>query len=335
MPSFTIWVTNRCNLACKYCYEKNNVDRSAHEDIMDIGTIIAFIKYKADRYKSEYIFINFHGGEPLLEYDRIREYVERMEIAFQDRKLLFFLTTNGLLLDKEKAEYLMVHLNGLSVSIDGCREAHDLNRIHSNGRGSYQEVIHNIEQTGVDKSKLRIRMTVTANNVAYLASGVDNLIKQGFRCIVPAVALEDPNWKEDDLQVLENELIKIKERYYGKNIQIGMIDQIEMQKKGNCSGGITSFNIMENGDVYPCEYVTGNKEFLLGNVKDIHIDEETLRKLYGQISCRECLECTYRMYCIGVRCKYINKCNTNDFHTPSDILCKVENIKYRIYKYKP
>lgn len=229
----------------------------------------------------------------------------------------------------------MAHLNGLSVSIDGGRKAHDLNRVHSNGQGSYQEVIHNIEQSGVDKSKLRIRMTVTANNVMYLSSGVDNLVMQGFRCIVPAVALEDPEWSETGLQVLEKELVKIKERYYGKNIQIAMIDQMEIRKKGKCAGGITNFNIMENGDVYPCEFVAGNKAFLLGNIADIHIDEGALRNLYGQVGCRECLECTYKMYCEGVRCKYINMINNGNFHTPPDILCKVEKIKYRVYRYKP
>jgi uncharacterized protein len=335
MPSFTIWLTNKCNLACSYCYEKNNVNRVANEEVIDIETIVAFIKGKADQYKENDILISFHGGEPLLEYNRIKEYVECLESGFRNRGLFFFMTTNGLLLNKEKAEYLMNHLAELSVSIDGCREAHDLNRVFSNGRGSYQEIIQNIEQSGLDKSKLRIRMTVTANNVEYLASGVDNLVVQGFRCIVPAVALEDPEWTEERLMILENELIRIKKKYYGKNIRIAMIDRKEMQKKGQCSGGITSFNIMKNGDVYPCEFVAGNKSFLLGNITDIHIDELELRRLYGHDACKDCTECTYKMYCKGVRCKYINKSTNGDFNTPSDIACMVENIKYRIYNYIP
>ncbi len=328
-------MTDKCNLACNYCYEKNNVDRTADREVMDIGTIIAFIKEKADQYKERDILISFHGGEPLLEYNKIREYVERLEMVFRDRRLFLFMTTNGLLLNREKADYLMSHFTELSVSIDGCKEAHDLNRVFPNGHGSYQEVIQNVEQSGLDKNKLRIRMTVTANNVVHLASGVENLVMQGFRCIVPAVALEDPEWTEERLMILENELIRIKKKYYGKNIRIAMIDRKEMQKKGQCAGGITSFNIMENGDVYPCEFVAGNKMFLLGNVTDIHIDEEALRKLYGHDSCRECTECTYKMYCEGVRCKYINMSNNDDLHTPSDITCMVENIKYRIYNYMP
>ncbi len=335
MPAFTIWVTSKCNLACSYCYEKNNVDRAAYGETLDIGKIVSFIKEKSDQYKEGNVFISFHGGEPLLEYDRIKNYIECLKTVLRGRKLVFLLTTNGLLLDKEKAEYLMKHLNELSVSIDGCREAHDLNRVSVSGRGSYQEVIHNIEQSGVDKSRLRIRMTVTANNVAYLARGVDNLVMQGFCCIVPAVAIEDTEWTEAGFQILEKELMQIKSKYYGKNIKIAMIDRMEMIKKGKCAGGITSFNIMENGDVYPCEYVAGNRAFLLGNVTDIHVDEEALRKVYAQIGCKECQECTYGIYCDGVRCKYLNVNQTGDLHTPSDVLCKVENIKYRVYKYKP
>ncbi len=90
MPSFTIWMTNKCNLACNYCYEKNNVDRIADEKVMDIETMVAFIKGKADRYKEKDILISFHGGEPLLEYNRIKEYVERLEQIFRDRRLFFF-----------------------------------------------------------------------------------------------------------------------------------------------------------------------------------------------------------------------------------------------------
>ncbi len=334
MLSFTIWVTNRCNLACKYCYEKDNVNRSACEQAVNIDQVIDFIKKKADYYKKDDISVSFHGGEPLLQYDRIRVYIEGLRTVMRDKRVSFFLTTNGLLLDREKARYLTDYLDELSVSIDGCEEAHDLNRVYLNGQGSYREVMRHIEQSGLDKGKLRVRMTVTANNVAHLADGVESLVNQGFRCIVPAVAIEDPDWIEERFRILEEELIRMKKKYGRENVRIAMIDQREMRVKTACTGGIKSFNIMMNGDVYPCEYVAGNKAFLLGNIADIQVDEETLRKVYGQAGCSDCQECTYGVYCDGVRCKYINMINTGDFHTPPDALCEVENIKYRVYRYK-
>lgn len=334
MLSFTIWITNRCNLACKYCYEKDNVNRSACGQAADIDQVIDFIKKKADYYKKDDISVSFHGGEPLLQYGRIRAYIEGLRTIMRDRRVSFFLTTNGLLLDREKAEYLTDHLDELSVSIDGCEEAHDLNRVYPNGQRSYREVMNHIEQSGLDKRKLRVRMTVTANNVAYLADGVESLVNQEFRCIVPAVAIEDPDWTEERFRILEEELIKMKKKYGRENVCIAMIDQREMRIKTACSGGIKSFNIMPNGDVYPCEYVAGNRAFLLGNVADLQVDEEALRKLYGQAGCSDCQECTYGIYCEGVRCKYINVINTGDFHMPPDAVCEVENIKYRVYQYK-
>lgn len=326
-------MTNRCNLACKYCYEKDNVNRNACEQAVDTDQVIDFIKEKADHYKRDDISVSFHGGEPLLRYDRIRVYIESLRTVMPDRRMSFFLTTNGLLLDREKAEYLTDHLDELSISVDGCEEAHDLNRVYPNGQGSYREVMRHIEQCGLDKGKLRVRMTVTANNVTYLADGVESLVNQGFRCIVPAVAIEDPDWTEERFRILEEELIRMKKRYSRENVCIAMIDQREMRVKTACTGGIKSFNIMMNGDVYPCEYVAGNKAFSLGNIADFQVDEEALRKLYGQVGCSDCQECTYGIYCDGVRCKYINVINTGDFHTPPDALCEVENIKYRVYRY--
>lgn len=147
-------MTDKCNLACNYCYEKNNVDRTADREVMDIGTIIAFIKEKADQYKERDILISFHGGEPLLEYNKIREYVERLEMVFRDRRLFLFMTTNGLLLNREKADYLMSHFTELSRlgqrcgQVAGHQAAHGGRRHHRAGYDPDPPAVHLVLRAG-------------------------------------------------------------------------------------------------------------------------------------------------------------------------------------------
>lgn len=335
MLSFTLWVTNKCNLKCTYCYENRSVKRNESKRNLQIEEIVAFIKRKSDEYSREDVYIRFHGGEPLLEYGNIKKYIELIKSEIEERRIFFSMTTNGILLDREKAFFLQDNFYDLSISIDGCKVAHDQNRIHADGTGTYDYIINNLMSSGLNKRNLRIRMTVTPNNVMYLSEGVHNLINLGFCCIVPAVAIEDQEWDDSKFQLLEKELKEIKKEFYHTpNIRIAMIDRSEMRKKAECVGGIKSFNITGNGDIYPCEYVVDDGNFLLGNIIDTQIDEKKLKEIYNIRKCTICDGCTYGPYCKGTRCKYINIINTGDYNIPPCNLCEVENIKYRVYQYE-
>lgn len=335
MLSFTLWVTNKCNLSCVYCYEHRSIIRMEPEKNLPLEKIVDFIKRKSAEYSKEDVYIRFHGGEPLLEYDNIKKYIKLIRAEIKKRRLFFSMTTNGILLDRKKAFFLKHNIFDLSVSIDGCKLAHDQNRVYANGKGTYDYIMNNLKLSGLNKRKLRIRMTVTANNVMYLSEGVRNLINLGFSCIVPAVAIEDKEWDDNKFQLLEKELKEIKKEFYcNKNLRIAMIDRSEMRKKAECVGGIKSFNIAVNGDIYPCEYVVGDTFFKIGNVSDIQIDESKLKEIHDIRKCTICDGCTYQVYCRGTRCKYINIVNSGDYNVPPDNLCEVENIKYRVYKYE-
>lgn len=335
MLSFSIWVTQKCNLKCKYCYEKNNIDRSMEDHKCEISDIVMFIQSKVERHSARSINVAFHGGEPLLEFELIKSYIKILNSTFNDINITYSMTTNGLLLDREKVKYLKSNVDYLSVSIDGISIAHDLNRISADGRGSYDRVMYNIEKSGLDKENVRIRMTVTANNVMYLSESIDDLILKGFVCLVPAVALEDTKWNKEKFELLEKQLKEVKEKYSDcHHINIAMTDKNYMRKKTECLGGIKNFNIMQNGDIYPCEFVTGNKQFCMGNVRHDNIDINKLKEIYTLGGCDECSGCTYQPYCESTRCKYINIINTGDFNIPPDNLCAVENVKYRVYNYE-
>ena len=115
---FNVWVTTACNLKCKYCYEGNH----ANGIQMSEETAMQVLNYMHRKIEgiSGYIVVNYHGGEPLLNYEIVHFMTEALKERFPNKKILFGITTNAILLDKEKMEYLSENFfYNLSISIDG------------------------------------------------------------------------------------------------------------------------------------------------------------------------------------------------------------------------
>lgn len=55
----------------------------------------------------------------------------------------FTCTTNGLLLDREKSDYLNEEMDNVVLSLDGRREVNDFARPCPNGRGSFDLIVDN------------------------------------------------------------------------------------------------------------------------------------------------------------------------------------------------
>ena len=78
MKAFNIWVTKKCNLKCSYCYE--GIEKENRELAVDkIPAVIEFIQQMGK--SEEYITVNFHGGEPLLNTKVIIEDGRLQEIC--------------------------------------------------------------------------------------------------------------------------------------------------------------------------------------------------------------------------------------------------------------
>ncbi len=88
--------------------------------------------------------IGFYGGEPLLNFGLIKECVEYIKNKYNGYEVHYGMTTNGSLLDKEKATWLIKHNVSISLSLDGPEEEHNRLRIYRNGKGTFRDVMKNI-----------------------------------------------------------------------------------------------------------------------------------------------------------------------------------------------
>lgn len=153
----TLIVTEACNFRCKYCFysEQYDYSRDHGNTMMKWEIAKAAIDYyfefnkKVLKYNPNFKpTVGFYGGEPLLNWDLIKQSVEYIKKNYTHyfKKVSYTVTTNAYLLDNEKSEYLLSNGFSIAVSLDGNRYDHDRNRVAANGSLTYDTVLNNIKR---------------------------------------------------------------------------------------------------------------------------------------------------------------------------------------------
>lgn len=146
-------VTEDCNFRCKYCVFSGLYEHVRTHSKKYMSFDVA--KKAIDCYLSLFnegrkynplraATIGFYGGEPLLNFNLIKKSIEYIEHTYDPARIVYSMTTNGSLLDKEKADWLMQHKFKLAISLDGPEEEHNRNRVYASGKGTFKDVMKNI-----------------------------------------------------------------------------------------------------------------------------------------------------------------------------------------------
>jgi len=138
-----------CNLKCRYCvYSGRFISERKHsKKYMNIKMAKLSIDYflnwieknKRINYNPEFFTVGYYGGEPLKNYEVLKESLIYARKRFSNERgnsaiLNFDMTTNGLLLDKEKIDFLASNNVRIVISLDGPLEIQNKNR----GKGTYE-----------------------------------------------------------------------------------------------------------------------------------------------------------------------------------------------------
>lgn len=145
LNSFTIGVTENCNLRCSYCcysgaYPEHRKHSASRLSVEQIPSIIDFI-LKYSTFKE--IVVDFYGGECLLEFDWIKSFVHKAK-EIDTVVWRFEISTNGLLLTPDIVDWLVSNQFDIFVSIDGIGHYHDNCRKDINGRSTYSIIEENL-----------------------------------------------------------------------------------------------------------------------------------------------------------------------------------------------
>lgn len=197
-------LTHRCNLACGYCYAGEHHRAEMPPDTADRAVDLLFDS------PGDPVQLSFFGGEPFLAFPSMQRAVlrarERAEAC--NRTLLIQCTTNGAALSDEHVRFVVEHGIRCTVSIDGVREAHDLNRRCTGGASSYDRVhggLRALIDAGANPDAM---MVITPETVPYTFRSVGFLWDEGARRVRANMLLDAP-WTAADRDELREHLLAV------------------------------------------------------------------------------------------------------------------------------
>ncbi len=318
-----IVLTTRCNLACKYCFEKPMLVYSSDMDERVANKSVDFLfDYLG---KSEKLNIVLFGGEPLLNSKALKKIVFRSEILSKKlgKKLSFSLTTNGTLLDSQWLDFFCDHNIKILLSIDGLKDSHNRNRIFVDGNGTFDLVQKNLEKLKLVQKYIGAKVTLTPNNLIAFSDDIKGLYGLGINHFIVSRA-SNLFWHQKDIELYIQELKNTYKWYSEVNSNSVYIDIFEEEKEKKqyfgCQAGKNSLTISTNGEISPCSRVLSyDCKRLIFKLGDIYKGITNIQNRKKLILCQElkenCSKRDFDDYKGG--CFAINLEDEGDIFTPS------------------
>ena len=164
----TLEVTHACNLACRYCFV-----REQYPDDKAMPLTVAQKAFKRLLPKDRDIGVTFFGGEPLVAWDMLSQFVpwalgvcseRRVKLpAGGDRaqRCTFHVTTNGTLLSPSRIVFLKRNNFSFITSLDGPPDVHNAQRpMRKEGDDSHAATLRGLHLLG--KAGLGRKNTIRA-----------------------------------------------------------------------------------------------------------------------------------------------------------------------------
>ncbi|MCM1523220.1 MAG: thioether cross-link-forming SCIFF peptide maturase [Ruminococcus sp.] len=343
VKALCLLVAMDCNLRCEYCFASTG-DYSLGRKVMSFETGKKALDFLLENSGNrENLEVDFFGGEPLINWETVKRLVEygRSKEAEYKKRFRFTVTTNGLLLDDEKADFINREMSNVVMSIDGRKEVNDKFRKRADGTGSYDLIAEKFQSLAQKRNyeNYYVRGTFTRNNLDF-SNDVFHLNGLGFDqiSIEPVIGGHDESYAitEKDLPAVFSEyerlaqLILINEKK-GRHFNFFhfMLDLDQgpcaIKRLRGCGSGNEYVAVTPDGDVYPCHQFVGIPEYLMGNINTGEFDMEMKKKfaaahIYTKDDCRSCWA---KFYCSG-------GCNANNYIYNGNILsahklsCEIE-----------
>lgn len=319
VKALCLHIAHDCNLACQYCFAEEG-EYHGRRALMsfEVGkkALDFLIANSGNRRNLE---VDFFGGEPLMNWEVVKQLVEygRSKEKEYNKNFRFTMTTNGVLLNDEIMEYCNREMSNVVLSLDGRKEVNDKMRPFRGGKGSYDLIVPKFQKFAEmrgDKDYY-VRGTFTRHNLDF-SKDVMEFADLGFRSmsIEPVVAAPEEEYaiREEDLPQIMEEYDRLAEEYLKRkkegrgfnffhfNIDLNQGPCVAKRLSG-CGSGTEYLAVTPWGDLYPCHQFVGQEEFLLGNV-DTGVTNERIRdefKLCNVYAKDKCRDCFARFYCSG------------------------------------
>ena len=343
IKALCINIAHDCNLRCQYCFAGQG-GYGQWRMLMSFDVARRAVDFLiAHSGPREHCELDFFGGEPLMNWHVVQQtidYVHKQEKK-HGKKIKMSLTTNGLLLDKEKVKYLTDNHISLILSLDGLKEMHDRMRPGVHGEGTYDEIVKNLQYCVANRKgeEYYVRGTFTRYNMDFTTDVID-MIDKGF----PAVSMEpvvgedtaDYSIKEEDLPRVKAEYDRLAKLFIAReeegrpffffhfNMDLWKGPCLPKRLRG-CGAGHEYLAVVPNGDIYPCHQFVGREGYVIGNVYEGLKNFKMMRdfRMNHVFSKPECVDCWAKFFCSG-GCHANNEAFAGDIRKPYHITCEIQ-----------
>ncbi len=332
IKALCLHVAHTCNLNCSYCFAaqgKYHGDRAVMSFEVGKRALDFLVENSGTRRNLE---VDFFGGEPLMNFDVVKElvaYARSIEKA-HNKNFRFTLTTNGVLIDDDVIDFANREMSNVVLSLDGRKEIHDRLRVDYAGNGSYEKIVPKFQKLVEARGgkNYYMRGTFTHANPDF-TNDVFRMADLGFT----ELSMEPVVCAPDDPAALTAEDLEIVKKQY----ELLAEDMLRRDKEGKpitfyhymldltggpciykrisgCGSGTEYMAVTPWGDLYPCHQFVGEEAYKLGDIYN-GVTNDALREQFracNAYSRPDCKDCWAKLYCSG-------GCAANAYHATGSI----------------
>jgi uncharacterized protein len=289
--------------------------------------------------ESETINIGFFGGEPLLEFDLIKEITGQItnHPLYKKEQVILTVVTNGTILSNDIINFLVEEQINLNLSCDGPPEIQDAYRPFRNGKKSSAIIERNIRKILEHFKGVPVNAVYQPQTVHLLPKVIEYFSSIGLRNIYL-----NPDfsacWTEESCNKLTDVYNRIGELYIkyfkqGDPHFISLIDSkiavilrdgyLPLEK---CRMGKGEFAFSPKGNIYLCERLIGSddgEKHYIGNVLQDPIRGTSCTSHKTSCVNPECQDCGFSKYCMNW-CGCSNFFSSGQYNRVSPFICSSE-----------
>jgi len=332
VKALCLHVAHTCNLTCEYCFARAGAyhgDQALMSFAVGKQALDFLVLHSGARRNLE---VDFFGGEPLLNWDVVKELVAygRSLEAGSGKRFRFTLTTNGIGINDEVIDFSNREMENVVLSLDGRREVHDHFRKTVSGHGSYDVVVPKFQELVRRRAgrNYYIRGTYTRRNLDFVTD-ILHMADLGLY----ELSMEPVVGKEGDPYAIRAaDLPQIFAQYerlttemaarrggardfrfyhYTLNLEHGPCAH---KRLVGCGSGTEYLAVTPWGDLYPCHQFVGDAAYCMGDVWQGVTNTDVRAELAActVYNRPDCAGCWARMFCGG-------GCAANAYHVSGDV----------------
>ncbi|MCF0228754.1 MAG: thioether cross-link-forming SCIFF peptide maturase [Parasporobacterium sp.] len=332
IKALCLHIAHTCNLNCSYCFAsqgKYHGERAVMSFEVGKQALDFLIANSGNRHNLE---VDFFGGEPLMNWDVVKQLVQyaRSIEKEHNKNFRFTLTTNGMLIDDDVIDFCNREMSNVVLSLDGRKEIHDRYRVDYAGNGSWERAVPKFKKLVEARGgkNYYMRGTFTHANPDFV-NDIKCMLDLGFTelSMEPVVTSpDDPSaLTPEDLEIVKQQYDELAElmrqrRKEGRPFTFYhyMIDLTGgpciYKRISGCGSGTEYMAVTPWGDLYPCHQFVGEEDYKLGDIWNgvTNTEKQDEFRSCNVYSRPECSDCWAKLWCSG-------GCAANAFHASGAI----------------